>query len=221
MASTAHLSGNDDGEERYFDGMRGDAEGPEAEAPDARQARAEALAHVRAARAAKARYERLMTQQADASNRNPDSRMQAHSLTNMLAAHDDRIDRTEVSLAATRIVDQARSAFLDNFLENERENAAAKALVSGVASYAPLLALKPSRRDGGSFVSDPRVWSVGAIALVALGETFKDRIKRVFDSNEQANGKLAELTDRVATNERTMEEVRRNVVPATPQDKPA
>jgi hypothetical protein len=212
MASTStgsdpaatHLTGNDDSTEKYFDGMSSDAEGYEAETPQARQAKAEALAHARAARAARAKYTRLASQPAGGSNRNPHNTMQAESFYDLMAAQGDRIGGTEASLVATRVADQFRNAFLDDFLEGDRTHPAAKAGVAGLISWLPLLPLRNDKRDGGvgGFLSDPRVLSFGAITLVALGETFKENIRKIFDTNErlksvgdQVNGQIAALSD--------------------------
>jgi hypothetical protein len=215
MSSTApgpgtegmHPAGNDDSTEMYLAGMSGDTEGLEVETPMVKKARAEALDQARAARAARAKYARLVAQQADVPNRNPNNMMQAESLTGMMAAQDDRIGRTEASLAATRIVDQFRSEFLEGFLKNEEENALTRAVVSGLVSYVPLVALKPSGREGRSFVSDPRVWSVGAIAVVTLADAFKGKVGRMLkdlderrresagDGAKEVNTRLSEMDE--------------------------
>jgi hypothetical protein len=239
MSSTApgpdvegtHPAGNDGSTERYLAGMSGDTEGLEVETPTVRKAKAEALAQARAARAARAKYTRLVAQQADVPNRNPNNMMPSEGFTGMMAAQGDRIGRTEVSLAATRIVDHFRSEFLEGFLKNEEENALARAVVSGVVSYAPLVALKPSGREGRSFVSDPRVWSVGAIAVVTLADAlFKDRAAKVLkdheerresagDGTKEVDPKPAEMDD--VANRKMFDELVEAIRTATPAKEPS
>lgn len=225
--AVTHPAGNDDSAERYLDGMSADAEGFEAETPQARQAKAEALAHARAARAARAKYARLVSQPVGAPNRNPHDKLPTDTLADLMAAQGDRIGGTEASLVASRVADQFRGAFLEDFLNGDRTHPAAKAGVEGLISWLPLLPLRNVKREGGvgRLMSDPRVLSFGAITLVALGETFKDQIRKIFDSNERLkssgekfDGEIAHLNDRVARNERTIEELRHNAATTTAHD---
>jgi uncharacterized protein YjdB len=196
MSSTApdteatHLAGNDDSAEKYVDGMSGDGEGFEAETPQARQAKAEALAHARAARAARAKYARLVSQQAGVPNRNPHNRMQAESFSDVVTAQGDRIGGTESSLAATKVLDQLRSSFPDI----AGTNPVIKPVVEAGLPYLPLLLLRPAKRGSGlgAFVSDPRVWSGGLIAALAVAKQLKGRIAHV------VNVKFTVATDELA-----------------------
>jgi hypothetical protein len=186
MSSTApdpntvatHLAGNDDSQENYVDPMSGEAEGFEAETPQARQAKAEALAHARAARAARAKYARLVSQQAGVPNRNP-IRMQAESFNSIVTAQGDSIHGTEASLAATKVVDQLRSSFPGL----AGTHPVIKPVVEAGLPYLPLLLLRPAKRGNGvgAFVSDPRVWSAGLITALAVAEQFNDGRREVAD----------------------------------------
>jgi hypothetical protein len=194
--------GDDDSAENYLNGMMGDTE------DKARWHAREAL-----------KYARMTSQKTGVPNRNPHSKMQAESFAEMMAAQDDLIGRTQVSLAVTRIVDQIRNEFLDGFLKNERENAVARAVVSGLVSYVPLVPLKSSRREGGSFMSDPKAWSAGAIAVVTLADAFRGKFARLFkdlderreravDGAKEGNAKPAEMDDSAR---RLLEEVKETV----------
>jgi hypothetical protein len=205
-AQATHVMGNDDSAENYPNGMSSDAGGFEAESPQAKQIRAKALWHAREAQRARAEYTRLVSPGAGVPNWNPHNKMQPESLTSMMAAQADFIGRTQASLAFTRIVDQIRNEFLDGYLKNEDENAVARALVSGLVTYAPLVVLGSSRREGKSFVSDAKVWSVGAIAVVTLADAFRGKIakilkdlderrERAVEGAKEGNAKPAEMDD--------------------------
>ena len=185
MASTSsgpdteatHVMGNEDGSDNYINGMIGDTE------DKARWHAREAL-----------KYARMASPRTGVTNRNPNHTTQAQSLDAMIVAQDDRIGRTEVSLAATRIVDQFRSEFLDGWLRNEEENAVARAVVSGLVAYAPIVTLGSSTQEGKPFMSGTKVWSLGAIAAVTLADAFRGRIAKVLkDLNE--NGESAAVDE--------------------------
>lgn len=216
----APVAGNDDSAAKYLDGVSGDAEGFEAESPQARQAKAEALAHARAARAARAKYARLVSQQAGVPNRNPNNKMQAESFSDMVAAQGDRIGGAEMSLVVTRVVDQLHSSFA----EVREMPPAAKAGVAGLAAWVPLLLLRPAKRGHGvgGFVSDPRVWSFGALALVALGEIVDTnaRLKRDGDQvKAKVPEKVSEISDRPAMRQERSGGPRQTAVSTTPKGK--
>jgi hypothetical protein len=162
---------SDDSPMRHLESARGDAESFEAESPQARQAKAEALAHARAARAARAEYARLVSQQNGVPNPNPNNKMRAESLSDIVPAQGNSIVGAEMALIAARIVDQAHSSFLEVPAVKDWPPAA-KAAVAGVAAWAPLTLLRPAkRRHGfGGFVTDPRVWTLGPSALLALAK---------------------------------------------------
>src|SRR5512133_568384 len=77
--ATTPLPSDDDSATKHLEGVSGDAGSFEAESPQARQAKAEALAHARAARVARAKYARLVSQQIGVPNSNPGNKMQAES----------------------------------------------------------------------------------------------------------------------------------------------
>jgi hypothetical protein len=210
MASTSpgpdtqatHVMGEDDSAENYLNGMIGDTE------DKARWHAREAL-----------KYARMSSPRTGVPNRNPHSKMQAESFAEVMAAQDDLIGRTQASLAVTRIVDQIRDEFLEGFLKDERENAVARAVVSGLVSYVPLVPLKSSRGEGRPSMSDPKVWSAGAIAVVTLADAFRGKFARLFkdleerreravDGAKEGNAKPAEMDDSAR---RLLEEVKETV----------
>jgi hypothetical protein len=195
VTEATKVAGNASSTDKYPDAMSADAEGFEAESPQARQARVEAMAHARAARAAKAKYARLVSQQASGPNGNAHNDMHAGSFNGMMTAQGDRIGGTEASLAVARIADQLRLVFLDE----KRVHPGLKAGLTGVAAWLPLVWLRPPTRGSGvgGFVSDPRVLSFGGIALVTLADIFKDKIfdinRRLRSDDDQAQDTVAEL----------------------------
>jgi hypothetical protein len=167
----------------------GNAEGMEGESPEAKQAKAEALAHARAARAARAKYARLVSQQGGA-NPNPNNKMHAESSADLMAAQSNRIGGTELSFVVSRFVDQIHSGFVEVRDPEPR----VKAGLSGLATWLPLAALRPPKRGRGigAVVSDPRIWSLGAAAVVAVAETI-DTDRR---QKDQAKGQTPEKAQR-------------------------
>jgi hypothetical protein len=179
-AQATPMAGNDDSAEKYG-AMNGNAEGFEGESPEAKQAKAEALAHARAARAARAKYARLVSQQGGA-NPNPNNKMHAGSMGDLMAAQSNRIGGAEWSLAASRVVDQIHSGFVDVRDPEPR----VKAGLSALAALLPVAALRPPKRGHGigALVTDPRWLSLGAAVVVAVAETI-DTDRR---QKEQAKG---------------------------------
>jgi hypothetical protein len=179
------IGSNDDSAEKYGD-MNGNADGFEAESPQAKQAKAEALAHARAARAARAKYTRLVSQQAGAGNPNPMNRVQAESLGDKVATLSNRIDGAELSFALARIVDQFHHS---SFVEAKERDPGGKAVWSGLATFAPVMFLRPRKRGHGvgGRLSDPRILSLGVTALVALADAIN--ANRLKSGESQANGK--------------------------------
>ena len=183
---------SDDSPTRQLEGASGDAESFEAESPQARQAKAEALAHARAARAKRAEYARLVSQQNGVPNPNPNNKMQAESLSDIVPAQGNSIVGAEMALIAARIVDQAHSSLLEVPAVQDWPPAA-KAAVAGVAAWAPLTLLRPAkRRHGfGGFVTDPRVWTLGPSALLALAKVVVDT-KAQHRRSEEKEKKVAD-----------------------------
>jgi hypothetical protein len=197
VTEATKVAGNVNGADKYPDATSSVAEGFEGESPQAKQARAEALAHARAARAATAKYARLVSQQAGGFNRNSHNGMPADSFSHMMTTQGDRIGATEASLALTRIADQLRIAFLDDERMRPHLKAPLKAGLTGAAAWLPLMWLRPASREGGAggFVSDPRVWSLGGIALITIVDLFKDQIFGHFRSDEdKAHETVAEIS---------------------------
>jgi hypothetical protein len=174
------MAGNDDSAEKYG-AMNSNAEGFEGESPEAKQAKAEALAHARAARAARAKYARLVSQQGGA-NPNPNNKMHAESMGDLMAAQSNRTGGAEWSLAASRVIDQLHRGFVEVRAPEPR----VKAGLSALATWLPLAALRPpKRRHGiGALVSDPRWLSLGGAVVFAVAETI-DTDRR---QKEQAKG---------------------------------
>jgi hypothetical protein len=175
-AATAHAGRNDESAEKNEDVMSGHTEGWGTESPQVRQAKEE-MQKMRAAQKARM-YERLTSPQPGMPNGNPHN-MQAEGFGKMLAAQGDQIGRIGTALAATRVADQIRDRFVENFLEDEKRNPAAKAAVAGLFSWLPLVPLKSTPRGSGvgGFMSDPKVLSFGATVLVGLFDAFKAQIR--------------------------------------------
>jgi hypothetical protein len=175
-ATTTNAGRNDDSAEKNEDVMSGNTEGWTTESPQVRQAKDE-LQKIRAAQKARM-SERLASPQTGMRDGNPGN-VQAESFSQMLQVQGDQIGRIGVALAATRLADQIRDRFAEKFLEDEERHPAAKAAVEGLFSWLPLLALKSKPRGPGigGFISDPKVWSFAATAVVGLVDTFKAQIR--------------------------------------------
>jgi hypothetical protein len=156
--------------------------GAMSESEQARQARAEALGHIRAARAARAKYSRLAGASPALSQNIPQDTLDwiEDEVFPQSVPVGDRISRQETSYALSRVLDHFREAFID---DAAKMPPVLKAILNGTTAYAPLLFLKPERRgDGvGAMVRDPRVWPLGLILLMTLGDAFGAKIWKVLE----------------------------------------
>jgi Bacterial Ig-like domain (group 2) len=89
-----------------------------------------------------------------------ESKLQSDTLARSLAAQRKRIGRSEYAFAASKVLDVAQQFPAiggDTFLRT-------------ALPLAPLLLLAPERRGSGAeaFITDPRVWGIGAAAGLAL-----------------------------------------------------
>ena len=177
------VAGNDDSATRHLEGVSGGAVSFEAESAEAKQAKAEALAHARAAREARAKYARLVSQQDGVPSSNPGNKMPADSVSDMVASQSNSIVGTETAFIVSRIVDHAHSA-----LEGQ-ERDPLTTLRAGLTAYAPLLFLRPAKRRHGfwGFVSDPRVWPAALTVLPALGKSIADAQSKPADTTKKAD----------------------------------
>jgi hypothetical protein len=132
------------------------------ESAQAKQAKTEALEHARKARAAAARYARLVPEpngNAASIQRDPDD-----------AEAERRAGRTEVALAATVVSGQVQRLLLGD------QSSRLHRVLGASLSWVPLMFLNPVRRRGGviGFLSDPRVWSAGVIALATVAKEMQE-----------------------------------------------
>lgn len=193
--------GRDDRPDKYLDDVMGEAKGLEAEGPyggmrhddestraerwaQAKQARAQALAHERAARAARARYMRMAPRMEVHNPGYPDKTYMEGS--GQAADQGRRIGSIEAAVAATPVVQQFQTSFPD---------VATHPLAKAGLSVAPLLLLRPERHGSGleSFVTDPRVLA-GALVfgLSIAGEVNRsaDEVHQVRITRPQPVGEL-------------------------------
>jgi len=129
----------------------------------AARARAEALEHARAARLAAARYARLAPQ-ASAPSRNLLTGLEDAMFSE--ASDQTRIYRTELALAGTAVMGQVQRLYLNDLRRPGHR-------VGGAfACWLPLMLLKPTKRGTGvgAIVKDPRVASLGLMALLAVAK---------------------------------------------------
>jgi hypothetical protein len=219
-----HPDGNEDSAEKYLHDISGEAEGIEVESPQAKQAKAEALAHTRAARAARARYARLTSLQTGVGNRNAQNKMQAESYSDVLATLDQRINGTEWSLLLNRVSNQ----LVDDVRTLVPEDSPFRSPVLAAVSNWPVVLLRHKRGSGvWGFLSDPRVWTFPVVAaLAAVGDQLNQRKRKEAERVDQAarsekeedqlKGERAEM---LARRESDLAEARKDPVRATPRRK--
>lgn len=117
-----------------------------------------------------------------------DNKVQANAFGRALQAQQERIGRSESSMALSKVVDELKERVPDLF-QNE--------VLKTALPLVPLLFLKPEKKGQGfeGFISDPRVWGPVLTAAIALfGQSQKRTEIAILGSTTVAAGSSIQLT---------------------------
>ncbi len=104
-----------------------------------------------------------------------ESEAQGRAFAGTLSAQERRIGRSEVAAGVATVANT-----LANQLSSSYPNFARNRFVRFALPVAPLLLLKPARRESGfqGFISDPRVWGTALAAGLAIAGEINSRVQK-------------------------------------------
>jgi hypothetical protein len=104
-----------------------------------------------------------------------ETQVQADAVADALAAQARRIDSTGAALGATAVANTVASQLQTSF-----PGVARNPFVRAGLPLAPLLLLKPARRESGfqGFIADPRVWAGALVAGLAIAGEINNKVQK-------------------------------------------